>query len=104
MYDRAAAESRTRELLDVLAAADGALTPDEVAARMRPGSEGSRVSRGSVRAAIRNARRIEKRLREGGQLDREVLIVDYSAYATEGANRYTLGAEDKVALLRENSG
>jgi len=99
VYGRTGENTRTRELLDVLAASDQGLTPEELGRRMWS-EDGTAVSKTSVRAAIRNAQRVEKNLREKGAIDRDVLVVDWSNYDIDGANRYSLRPEDKAAILR----
>lgn len=100
VYQQASHGSRTRELLDILAGVDRALSPAEIGSRMRSEPDAGPISKGTVRAAIRNLRRVEKGLREEHRIAREVLVVDSSAYAQEGSNRYSLRQEDKAAILR----
>lgn len=99
VYERTGVDSRTRELLDVLAASDSALTPEEIGRRMWS-PDGTPVPKASVRAAIRNLQRVEKGLREDGAIGRAVLVIDWSNYDVDGANRYSLAAPDKAAILR----
>lgn len=99
-YQRAGRGSRTRQLLGILAGAEKALTPAEIGQRMRRYDDEPAVDPGSVRAAIRIARRIEKGLLNRDEIDRPVLVVDSSDYARDGANRYELRAEDKASILR----
>lgn len=98
VYQRTGEDTRTREVLDVLAASEEALTPEEMGQRMWS-EDGTLVPKGSVRAAIRNLQRVEKNLRESGAIERDVLVIDWSNYDVDGANRYSLGPEDKAILL-----
>jgi hypothetical protein len=99
VYYRTGEDTRTREVLDILAASDEALTPEEMGQRMWS-EDGRPVPKSSVRAAIRNLQRVEKNLRESGSLDRDVLVIDWSKYDADGANRYSLRPEDKATILR----
>ena len=92
-------DSVTRKLLRILPAErSAALTPEEIAATLGPHPDGTPMKKGSARAAILNARRIEKRLKEQNVIDREVIRVDFDAYDADNAGRYYLFREDKDAI------
>lgn len=99
LWQNVGPSSRTREILKLLPndPAKGK-TPDELAQVMRPDSNGARLKKASVRAAILNARRVEKRLRSEGKIDREVIVADGSHYDDDDANRYHLRPEDSAAI------
>lgn len=80
---------------------EGALTFAELGEHMRT-DDGAPGTKSSIRAVYRNVKRVENRLRKAGEIDREVIRVDYR-YATEGANRYYLRPEDKAAIAAANS-
>lgn len=98
VFERAGEGSRSRELLKILADESRAMTPTQIAERMR--SDDGPVATSTVRAAIRNVSRIQKSALEQRLIQRSVLIVDGSNYATDGANRYSLLAEDCAAIRR----
>lgn len=92
-------QSRTREILKLLPDVEkAARTPAELARLMRPDATGQELKKASVRAAILNARRVEKRLRAEGRIDRPVIVADYSRYDADDANRYYLLPEDAKAI------
>ncbi len=101
VYNQCGAGSRSRELLEVLARAESALTPAMIAEQMRPDETGGPMARASVRATIRNVRRVEKGLLAREQLERRVLVIDYTEYGRDGAARYSLSPEDRRALTVE---
>jgi len=65
---------------------------------MPKNGDGSTPSASTVRASYRNVKRVEKGLWDAGEIDREVILVDYSGYGAEGANRYYLRPEDRAAI------
>lgn len=107
VYRNCGENSRSRKVLELLPdSQDNALTFEELAAeipmdRAEPGTPGTR---GSVRAAYRNVKRVESRLQKSGEIDRPVILVDDSAYAIEGANRYYLRPDDKAAIEELSNG
>lgn len=98
VYSRTGEWSWTRELLVVLALADRPLTPEEISPMMSRQDDGTLYPKASIRACIRNVQRVEKNLQSEGVIDRGVLIVDWSGYDVDGANRYSLAANDKTAI------
>jgi hypothetical protein len=96
---RRAVGERSREVLELIPASKGAaLTPSELATRMAPGPKGARLSKSSVRAAIRNVQRAEKHLSDEGSIDRRVILIDWSGYERDGAGRYYMSPEDKRVI------
>lgn len=99
LFRAAGQDSVTRRLLQLLPAERSeALTPAEIAAVLGPHPDGTPMKKGSARAAILNARRIEKRLKEQNVIDREIIRVDFDGYEAEHAGRYYLFPEDKEAI------
>jgi hypothetical protein len=93
--------ARSREVLRLLPAGKAAaLTPSELAKKMRAWASGEPLSRASARAAIRNIQRCESHLLAEGLVDRRILQIDFSGYDREGSGRYYLEPEDKRILDR----
>lgn len=89
---------RSRRLLELLPdRKDQAKTFEELG-RDIPMDNGSPGTKASVRAAFRNVKRVENRLQQTGEIDREVILVDRNNYGIEGANRYWLSPEDKGVI------
>ena len=74
------------------------MTPHELARKMAPDERGSRLSKASARAAIRNVQRCETHLISEGLIDRRIVQIDFSRYESEGAGRYYVSAEDKRVI------
>jgi serine/threonine protein kinase len=99
LYESLSKEGRSREVLSVLPGGrSNALTPAELGYLMEPDASGERLSKSSVRAAIRNVMRIEKRLLLEEQISRRVLLVDWTSYDVDGAGRYYVDDLDREAL------
>lgn len=98
LYNTVGKGTFTRRMLALLAVGtDGGLTPAEIATELE--GEGKKaISKGSARAAILNARRVEKRLRDEGRIEKPVIVADFDNYELEGAGRYQLEDEDRAAL------
>jgi hypothetical protein len=94
---------RSREILDLLPPGKAmALTPEELGRKMAPWPGGGRLSKASVRAAIRNVQRAEAHLLSEGLIDRRVVKIDFSDYDREGAGRYYVEREDRRILDKSN--
>jgi hypothetical protein len=65
---------------------------------MAPWPEGSRLTKASVRAAIRNVQRAEAHLLAEGSIDRRIVKIDFSDYEREGAGRDYVEHEDRRIL------
>lgn len=90
-YERTDPESRTRELLEVLPSKrEGGLTPTELSARMK-----GDLSRGSVRAVIRNLQRTEANM---GFPKKTLIDIEFAGYGQEGAGRYFVSDEARRQL------
>jgi len=79
-----------------------ALTPEELGQKMAPWPGGGRLSKASVRAAIRNVQRAEAHLLSEGLIDRRIVKIDFSDYDREGAGRYYVEREDRRILDKSN--
>jgi hypothetical protein len=98
LYSSVGEGSFTRAMLELLAGGDQlGMTPEEIAAALKE-VVGEELSKGSARAAILNARRVEKRLRAEGRIEEQVIVADFGDYQLEGAGRYHLSSEDASAL------
>jgi hypothetical protein len=101
VFESLGAESRTRELLEVLpGGADRGLTPAQLGQRMRPEASGAKLSKASVRAVIRNLQRVENRLLDEHAISRRILGKSFAHYDREQAGRYYLETIDREELDR----
>lgn len=99
LYKRTRIHSRSRELLEILPGgrANG-LTPTELAELMRLDRNGEKLSRGSVRAAIRVVQRVTTKALKQGAISDDVLQIDFSGYDEDNAGRYYVEEDARKAL------
>ena len=99
LHGRTAANSRSREVLEVLPGGNAnGKTPAELGAAMKPDAAGAKLSPGSVRAAMRVVQRVTTTLIGQGVISKPVLQIDFSGYKIEGCGRYYLDEEAREAL------
>ena len=92
LYEHVGSTSATRRLLEVLPGGrENGLTPEELGSLLGQPP----LSKGSVRAIIRNAKRAEMGI--GGQVG-DVVNTDFSGYDDEGAGRYYVEPDQRLAL------
>ena len=73
-----------------------AMTPSDLAPLLDPDARGKQLKKGSVRAAILNIRRVEKRLKNEGRINRAVVQSKWSD--ADGANRNYVLPEDRAVI------
>lgn len=92
LHQHVAPSSATRRLLEVLPGGEeNGLTPEQLGSLLGDPA----LSKGSVRAVIRNAKRAETGM--GGQVG-DVVKTDFSRYGTERAGRYFVEPDQRRAL------